>query len=88
MIDLITWSYNVQGMFVMLISLIASCLVAGGKINSKNLSYSLFVIGMFTAYLDFLTVPFVTCLMPIIINNLVKEDNEGRPPRLVLISDF
>lgn len=78
MIDLITWSYNVQGMFVMLISLIASCLVAGGKINSKNLSYSLFVIGMFTAYLDFLTVPFVTCLMPIIINNLVKEDNEEK----------
>ena len=76
MLDLTTWSYNIQGMFAMLIALIVSNLIAIGVINSKKLSYALFITGIMTAYFDFLTVPLVTCLLPIIVNNIVRCEDE------------
>lgn len=72
--DLLTWILTIQGNFVMIIAIITSIFVANKKITDKNFSLILFIVGGITAYLDFLTTPLITFLLPIVIFNLVNND--------------
>lgn len=71
-LDMFIWINTIQGMFVMILAVIISVFVANGKINSKNINLLLFIIGGLTAYFDFLTVPLVSLLLPLITYNLVN----------------
>lgn len=82
-LDISTWENNIQGMFVMLISVLVSLLIVKEKISKNNFTYSMFITGAVVAYLDFLTVPLVSILMPLIIYNIVNEDNESLKELLI-----
>lgn len=71
--DLFTWSFVVQGMFVMIIAVAISIFIANKKINEKNINLWLFISGALTAYFDFLTTPLVSVLLPIIIYSAVNN---------------
>lgn len=75
LMDLFAWYTTIQGMFVMIIAVIVSILVATKKVNDKNLNLCLFITGAFTVYFDFLTTPLITFLLPIIVYNLVNDNN-------------
>lgn len=75
--DMLTWITTIQGNFVMLIAIIISIFVANKKITSQKFNMILFVVGGITVYLDFLTTPFVTFLLPVIIFNLVNNENKN-----------
>lgn len=65
--DIFVWVYTIQGMFVMIIAVLVSIFIANKKIDEKNINIWLFISGALTAYLDFLTTPLVSLLLPIII---------------------
>lgn len=70
--DLLVWYTTIQGMFVMIIAVGISIIIASKKINVKNINLSLMIVGGLTAYFDFLTTPIITCLLPILIFNIVN----------------
>lgn len=65
-VNLFVWHTALQGAFVIIIALIISIFSANKKINEKNMCFWLFISGALTAYLDFLTIPIVTALLPIL----------------------
>lgn len=71
--DISVWVYTIQGMFVMIIAVLVSIFIANQKINEKNMNVWLFVSGALTAYLDFLTTPLVSLLLPIIIYTAINN---------------
>lgn len=74
-VNILSWGGILQGMFVMIIAMILSIFIALKKIPTNKLNTVLFVTGILTAYLDFLTTPIVTFLLPMIILNIFKDDN-------------
>ncbi len=70
--DLLAWITTIQGILVMIISIIVSIFTANGKITSKNLNLSLFISGALTAYLDFFTTPLMAFLLPVITYKVVN----------------
>ena len=83
-LDVATWVNNIQGIFVMLVSLCISIGIAMKKINNDNLPYALFVTGGIVAYLDFLTVPLVSLMLPVIIHNIVRDEEDTLKDIVVL----
>ena len=76
-LDVTTWVHNIQGMFVNILTLIYLCLMVFGKIDNKNFNFSLFIMGILIAYFDFLTVPLLSFLLPVIFYNLFyKNENK------------
>ncbi len=84
LLDLSTWVNNIQGMFVMLVSLATSIGIVTRKINNDNLPFSLFVTGAIVSYLDFLTVPLVSLLLPLIIHNIVRDEDDSLQDIIIL----
>lgn len=84
LLDVTTWINNIQGMFVMLVSLGITIGIVLKKINKDNLPYALFVTGGIVAYLDFLTVPLVSLMLPVIIHNLIRDDEDSLKDIIVL----
>lgn len=84
LLDVATWINNIQGMFVMLVSLGTTIGIVLKKINKDNLPYALFVTGGIVAYLDFLTVPLVSLMLPVIVHNLVRDDEDSLKDIFVL----
>ena len=75
--DIVFWHLNIQGVFVMIITLSMACLIANKKINSNNITFAYFIVGALIAYLDFLTFPLLSFLLPLVIYTLFnKEDNK------------
>lgn len=72
--NILSWGGLVQGIFVLIIAMIFSILIATKKVSNSNLNISLFLIGILTAYLDFLTTPIITFLLPIVILNLFEDE--------------
>lgn len=75
-VDVFTWAETLQGILVMLIAIWISVFVASKKIKRKNLNLILFIVGGVTVYLDFLTTPIVSFLLPVIVFNLVNYEKE------------
>lgn len=72
--DLFTWTHIIHGKYVVIIALLISVFVANKKINNKNLNIWLFISGILTAYLDLLTTPILSALLPIIVHTAVNNE--------------
>ena len=88
MFDLLIWPLNIQGVFVMIITLAMSCFIANKKINSKNISLAFFIVGAMVAYFDFLTFPLLSFLMPLIIYNFFNKEENKKELFLQLIKNM
>lgn len=86
--DLLVWPLNIQGVFVMIITLAMSCFIANKKINSKNISLAYFIVGAMVAYFDFLTFPLLSFLMPLIIYNFFNKEENKKELFLQLIKNM
>lgn len=75
-IDIVSFVKNLQGIFVFIIPIITSIFIVNKKINSKNINLILFIIGGITAYVDFLTTPLTTILIPEIIYFMVYKEKD------------
>lgn len=73
--DILCFFGNIQGVLVMLISVITAIFVANKKITLKNINIIFFIVGGLTAYFDFLTTPLITFLLPIIIFFTINKEN-------------
>lgn len=82
--DFFVWNYVIQGMFVMIIALLISIFIANKKINDKNLNMWLFISGALTVYLDFLTTPLVSILLPIIVYTAVNNSEETNTKKVII----
>lgn len=81
--DMISWITTVQGMFVIILALIASILIASGKVKKqKNINIMYFIFGGLTTYFDFLTTPLFVFLLPVVVNNIIDNEIEGYKPRI------
>lgn len=85
MSDLFNYWREIQGIFVIIVALIESVLIASRKIKKNNLFISLFVTGAVTQYLDFLTTPIITLLLPIIVYFIINDDEEEKINRKEII---
>lgn len=83
--DLFAWITTIQGILVMIISVVFSFLIANGKINNKNINIFLFISGALTAYLDFFTTPLMAFLLPVITYKLVNLEEEKIVKELINI---
>lgn len=83
-IDILSFVKNLQGIFVFIIPIITSIFIVNKKINSKNINLILFIIGGITAYVDFLTTPLTTILIPAIIYFLIYKEKDLK----VLFKEF
>lgn len=72
--DLFTWTHIIHGKYVIIVALFISVLVANKKINKNNFNIWLFISGALTAYLDLLTTPILSVLLPIVIFTSVNDD--------------
>lgn len=87
--DLFVWYTTIQGMFVMILAVGISIFVANKKINDKNINWYLMIVGGLTAYFDFLTTPLVTCLLPILVFNIVNVEKTTVKQEIIkLIKNF
>ena len=75
--DLLAWGSVIQGSIVMIIALITSIFIANKKITDKNINIILFIVAGLTAYFDFFTTPLITFLLPIIIFNLMNNEEKS-----------
>lgn len=82
--DFFVWNYVIQGMFVMIIAIAISIFIANKKINEKNLNIWLFISGALTVYLDFLTTPLVSILLPIIVYTAVNNNEEISTKKVII----
>lgn len=83
--NILSWAASLHGIFVMLIAMIFSIFIAFKKVTYSNLNIFLFLIGMLTAYLDLLTTPIITYLLPMVIFNLFYDENVELKKCLVFI---
>ena len=63
--------FSLQGIFVFLITVISSIYMLQRWNNIKDYNIYFFVIGILTNFFDFLTVPIVTLVVPLIIYSLL-----------------
>lgn len=77
--------FSMQGIFVFLITMIASIILLAKNGKTKNLNIFFFVTGMLTNFFDFLTVPMVTYAIPMILYFLLKQKEEKVTVKNVLI---
>ena len=77
--------FSMQGIFVFLITMIASIILLDKNGKIKNLNIFFFVIGMLTNFFDLLTVPMVTYAIPMILYFLLKQKEEKVTVKNVLI---
>lgn len=68
--------FSLQGIFVFLIMIITSIILISRYDKIKNKEILFFTIGILTNFFDFLTVPIVTLLMPLILNFLLMQKYE------------
>lgn len=88
-IDLFVWTYTIHGKFIVIIALLISIFIANKKINNKNFNMWLFISGALTAYLDLLTTPILSVLLPIIIFTAVNDEELTLKKQLIkLIGNF
>lgn len=78
--------FSMQGIFVFLITMIASIILLAKNGKIKNLNIFFFVTGMLTNFFDFLTVPIVTYAIPMILYFLLKQKEEKATVKNVLIN--
>ena len=69
--------YSLQGVFIFLIMMIVSIIILSRYNKIKNLGLIFFITGMLTNFFDFLTVPIVTLMIPLIIYFLLKQSEES-----------
>ncbi len=81
--DLFTWIHIIQGKYVVIVALFISVFVANKKINNNNFNIWLFVSGALTAYLDLLTTPILSMLLPIVIFAAVNDDEISLKNQLI-----
>lgn len=84
-IDFFTGSHMLQGKYVTIIAFLISIFVANRKINDKNLNIWLFISGAMTAFLDFLTTPLLSLLLPIIIYSAVNTEKTTLKKEMIKI---
>ena len=68
--------FSLQGVFIFIIAMITSIILLLKYNKIKNFGVLFFVVGMLTNFFDFLTVPIVTLMIPLIIYFLLKQDAE------------
>ena len=68
--------FSLQGIFVFLIMMISSIILILRYEKIKNKEIFFFIIGILTNFFDFLTVPIVTLLLPLILNFLLIKKYE------------
>ena len=81
--DLFTWTHIIHGKYVAVVALFISVFVANKKINKNNFNIWLFVSGALTAYLDLLTTPILSALLPIIIFAAVNNEESNFKDQLI-----
>ena len=80
--DFFAWFNILQGMFAILISLVAGIIVSSKNMKKDSFNTFLFIIGGLTSFFDFLTFPLVSLLMPILIRYIVYNDEENNKEKL------
>ena len=68
--------FSLQGVFVFIIAMISSIIMIRRYDRIKDFSILFFVTGILTNFFDFLTVPIVTLLMPLILYFLLKKKED------------
>lgn len=88
-IDLLLFSYVVQGVFTIMIALFISIIIAKNKdISREKYLLLMFISGGLTAYLDFLTTPLLVGLLPIVVKNLIDSDSNNGKNIMTIIKEF
>ncbi|MDO5557590.1 MAG: hypothetical protein Q4G05_05075 [Clostridia bacterium] len=76
---------SLQGMFVFFISLITSIYILIREDKIKSICMCFFMVGMFTNFLDFLTVPIVTYGIPLTIYFLIQQKERNLTYKEIII---
>lgn len=77
--------YSLQGIFVFIIMMVSSILVLARYDKIKDLGLLFFITGMLTNFFDFLTVPIVTLMIPLILYFLLKQKKEEIDIKSIII---
>lgn len=78
--------FSMQGVFIFLITMIASIILVGRYEKIKDFGMLFFITGMLTNFFDFLTVPMVTYAVPLALYFLLKqrEDTELNAKQIII----
>lgn len=69
--------YSLQGIFVFIIMMLTSIIISSKYNKIKSFGLIFFITGMLTNFFDFLTVPIVTLMVPLIVYFLLKQREEA-----------